>query len=191
MAARRLNRSVHELIGLNVYALLPPELARSRKAKGEEVIKTGRIVRYEDERDGIHFYTTMYPVFDSAGHVAKIGVYAMDVTEERKTREELGKVKARLECLLDHSPSALYSCHHTESYQIIYLSRNIFNLTGFRREEILADPFFWAQHIHPDDRHVIAETHRAGIITQHQSREYRFLHRDGSYRWLHDRIQPG
>ena len=112
----------------------------------------------------------------------------MDVTQERKTREELEKVKARLECLLDHSPSALYSCHHTESYQIIYLSRNIYNLTGFRREEILADPFFWAQHIHPDDRHVIAETHRAGIITQHQSREYRFLHRDGSYRWLHDQF---
>ena len=109
MAARRLNRSVHELIGLNIYALLPPELARSRQAKGEEVIKTGRIVRYEDEREGIHFYTTMYPVFDSAGQVAKIGVYAMDVTEERKTQAELGKVKARLECLLDHSPAALYS----------------------------------------------------------------------------------
>ena len=41
-AARRLNRSVHGLIGLNIYALLPPELAESRKAKGEEVINTGR-----------------------------------------------------------------------------------------------------------------------------------------------------
>ncbi len=133
-AARRLNRSVHGLIGLNIYALLPPELAESRKAKGEEVIKTGRLVRFEDERSGIHFYTTMYPVFDSAGQVAQIGVYAMDVTEERKIRGELGKVKARLECLLDHSPAALYSRRYTDCCQLIYLSKNIVNLTGFTRK---------------------------------------------------------
>ncbi len=87
---------------------------KSRKAKGEEVVKTGKVIRFDDGRDGIHFYSTIYPIFDHAGQVSQIGVYAMDVTKEKKTQAELEKVKARLECLLDHSPSALYSCRHTE-----------------------------------------------------------------------------
>ena len=40
-AARRLNRTIHGLIGLNIYELLPPELAESRKARGDEVVITG------------------------------------------------------------------------------------------------------------------------------------------------------
>ena len=48
MAARRLNRTVNELIGLNIYDLLPPEVAQIRRAKGEEVIKTGKVVRFDD-----------------------------------------------------------------------------------------------------------------------------------------------
>ncbi len=69
---------------------------------------------------------------------------------------------------------------------MIYFSKNILNLTGFSREEILSDPFFWFQHIHPEDRQLYAETHRSGVMARHQSREYRFLHQDGRYRWLHD-----
>ena len=143
MAARRLNRTINELIGLNIYDLLPPEVAKLRKAKGEEVVKTGKVLRFEDDRDGTDFYSTIYPIFDHAGQVSQIGVYAMDVTKEKTTQAELEKVKARLEYLLDHSPSALYSCRHTECSQIIYFSKNILNLTGFSREEILSDPFFW------------------------------------------------
>ncbi len=186
MAAKRLNRTIHELIGLNIYDLLPPEVAQYRKAMGDEVVMTGTVRRFSDYRDGIYFYSTMYPIFDHAGRVSQVGVYGMDVTEEKKTQAELEKVKARLECLLDHSPAALYSRLYTDGCELIYFSKNIFNLTGFSREEILADPFFYAQHIHPEDRHLFAETHRAGVMTEHQSREYRFLHRDGTYRWLHD-----
>ena len=52
------------------------------------------------------------------GRVSQIGVYGMDVTEEKKTQAELEKVKARLECLLDHSPAALYSRLYTDCCRI-------------------------------------------------------------------------
>jgi PAS domain S-box-containing protein len=185
-AARRLRQTIPELLGANIYELLPVELGRFRKAKGEEVVRTGSSVQFEDERDGIHFRSTVYPIFDQAGRVTQVGVYATDITQGKRTRAELEKVKARLECLLDHSPAALYSCRYTDGCEMIYFSKNIHGLTGFSREEILTDPFFWAQRLHPDDRHLIAAAHRAGITTQHQSTEYRFLHQDGAYRWLHD-----
>jgi len=147
-AARIFRRSTAELIGHNVYELLPPDLAAARKAKADEVVRTGRIGRFEDTHRGIHIFNIVYPLFDAGGHVTRIGIYAIDLTEEKKTREELEKVKARLEYLLDHSPSALYSCSHTECCKMFYVSRNIVNLTGFSREEILVDPFFLGQ-AHP------------------------------------------
>jgi PAS domain S-box-containing protein len=186
MTAQRLRCPLHKLIGLNIYELLPPEVAQIRRAMGEEVIKSGKAVHFYDRREDTYFSNTVYPIFDAAGRVSQIGIYAMDITAEKKTREELEKIKARLECLLDHSPSALYSCHHSESCELIYFSKNIVNLTGFTKEEILSDPFLWFQHIHPDDRRDYAAIHLAGVKADHHSREFRFLHRDGSYRWLHD-----
>ena len=106
VAARRLNRTLNELIGQNVYDLLPPEVAQSEEPR-ERKIKTGKVVRFDDGRDGTYFYSTVYPIFDPAGRVSQIGVYAIDVTKEKQTQAELEKIKARLECLLNHSPSAV------------------------------------------------------------------------------------
>jgi PAS domain S-box-containing protein len=185
-ATRRLRRSITQLIGLNVYELLPPELAKSRKAKADEVVRTGRVIRFEDNHAGIHFYNIVYPIFDASGRVTQIGVYAMDITEDKKTRTELEKTKARLECLLDHSPAALYSSHFTNCCELLYVSKNIVGLTGFSREEILSNPFFWAQHIHPEDRSLVYRKQMEGRKVGQQQSEYRFRHKDGTYHWLHD-----
>ncbi len=130
-AAKIFRRPAAELIGLNVYELLPPELAKSRKAKADEVVRTGRVIRFEDDHAGIHIYSIVYPIFDASGRVTQVGVYAMDVTEDKKTRAELEKTKARLECLLDHSPAALYSCRFTNCCELLYVSKNIIGLNGF------------------------------------------------------------
>ncbi len=185
-AARRLRRSATDLIGLNVYELLPPELGKSRKAKADEVVKTGKVVQFEDEHSGVHIFNILYPIFDAGGRVTQVGVYAMDVTEDKKTKLELEKTKARLECLLDHSPAALYSCRQKDFCELLYVSKNIISLTGFSAKEILADPLFWAQHIHPEDRAVVDQEQVQGAMAGQQRLEYRFLHKDGTYRWLHD-----
>ena len=150
------------------------------------MVRTGRVIQFEDDHAGIHIYNILYPIFDASGRVTQIGVYAMDVTEDKKTRTELEKTKARLECLLDHSPAALYSSHFTNCCELLYVSKNIVSLTGFSREEILADPFFWAQHIHPEDRSLVCRKQMEGRKVGQQQLEYRFRHKDGTYRWLHD-----
>ncbi len=158
-----------------------------RKAKCDEVVHTGRVVQFEDEHSGTHIFNILYPIFDAGGRVTQVGVYAMDITEEKKPRAALEKTKARLECLLDHSPAALYSCRFSNCCELLYVSKNIVDLTGFSREEILADPFFWAQHIHPEDRSLVCQKQMEGTqVGQHQQLEYRMQHKDGTYRWLHD-----
>ena len=71
----------------------------------------------------------------------------------------------------------------------------VFTFVGGRSTEILghtptewlAEPTFWADHIHPDDRErVIAQFVRAATAGWSFDTEYRFLAKDGSVVWLRD-----
>jgi len=63
-AAKRFGKLPKELIGLGLFDYLPPDLAKSRKAYGDEVVRTKKPVRFQDERGGMFFEIHIYPGFD-------------------------------------------------------------------------------------------------------------------------------
>jgi len=89
VTARRFGISLDQLLGTCTYDLMSPSLAKSRKAKADRVIKTGKPHRFEDERKGIIFDSTIYPVFDEQGTVAQLAIYGKDITKQVKTYREL------------------------------------------------------------------------------------------------------
>ena len=95
--AERLGTTVDDLIGARIYDFLPPDLATKRKAHANKAIRSGKAVRFEDERHGRIMANTVYPVFDQHGKVCQLAIYGQDVTEERKAREELIQREATLE----------------------------------------------------------------------------------------------
>jgi len=54
-AARRLGKTVDEMIGTELVGHFPPDLTAYRKAWGDEVVRTGKPVRFQDVRGG-RFY---------------------------------------------------------------------------------------------------------------------------------------
>jgi PAS domain S-box-containing protein len=61
-------------------------------------------------------------------------------------------------------------------------------ILGYSPQEWLAEPTFWADHIHPDDRErMIAQFVRAATAGWSFDTEYRFMAKDGSALWLRDR----
>lgn len=91
VGAQRLNSTPEELVGKNVFDILPPEVAKSRRARFEHIARTGMPETYEDERAGQRFLSTNYPVRDSGGEISRFAVYAADVTKQRQIQaiEEL------------------------------------------------------------------------------------------------------
>lgn len=87
VGAHRLRRGADEIIGTNFYDLLPPDLAKSRRACARQVFQSGTAAHLQDVRDGVHFDTNVYPVFDADGKVANLAVYAADVTEQLQSQE--------------------------------------------------------------------------------------------------------
>jgi hypothetical protein len=55
--------SLEQMVDNNFYDLLPEDLQASRKAQIADVIRTGRSVRFEDEREGMILDHRTYPVY--------------------------------------------------------------------------------------------------------------------------------
>jgi PAS domain S-box-containing protein len=100
-AAKRLGRSIPELIGRCVYDLFPRESAESRRAIGRHVIRTGQSVRVEDQRGERAYDSVVYPVVDRDGRVTRLAVYSQDVTEQRQFEKKLEAEQRLLRKLLD------------------------------------------------------------------------------------------
>ena len=94
--ARRLERNIEDVLGLNVFDSLPAEVAELRKKQADIVVQTGKPARFEDERDGRLYESYAYPVFDEQGRVSKIAVFAADITERRQSEEERSRLQTQL-----------------------------------------------------------------------------------------------
>ena len=89
IGARRLGSSVHELVGSNVFDLVPPTLAKSRKERIIKVIHSGKAARFEDEFGGLVFENNIYPVFDALGKVVRLAFFARDITQRKQVEKNI------------------------------------------------------------------------------------------------------
>jgi len=99
---------------------------------------------------------------------------------------ELREVNARLDSLLSFSPVSLYTCAASPPYPATFVSAQVTEMLGYTPGELLSSPDFWADRIHPEDRErifaALPDLLAKGVATL----EYRFRHRDGSWRWMMD-----
>ncbi len=82
-------RSAGEVTGRHFSEFIPPETARHRQEYFDRVLNGKEPVRFEDVRDGIVFDHSFFPVFDSAGSVARVAVFSRDITARKKAENEL------------------------------------------------------------------------------------------------------
>src|SRR6516225_10863189 len=58
---------------------------------------------------------------------------------------------ARLQFLLDNTPAIIYTSVPSGDFKMTYVSSNAMNVLGYRPDDMVADPNFWFNHLHPDD----------------------------------------
>ena len=89
IGARRFNREAEDLIGTCVYDYIPGDVAQSRREKVEEVVRTGKPVRFEDERRGHIYDLSMHPIFSRDLKVVNVTFFARDISPLLKLQKEI------------------------------------------------------------------------------------------------------
>jgi PAS domain S-box-containing protein len=103
----------------------------------------------------------------------------------RDRESELRRVKERLRFLLQAAPMALYACKPSGRFDTTYMSDRVEDIVGYTAQET-HEPGFWYSHVHPEDRQRLSAEISFDLPGNRISVEYRFKHKDGSFRWLHD-----
>jgi PAS domain S-box-containing protein len=145
--------------------------------------------RYLRRKDGSTFCGEISAAtFISDGRNKIIGSIR-DVSERERTMEELNATKNRLEHVLSSSPAVIYTADPAANFAATFVSDNVKTQLGYEPVEYTNDPKFWVDKIHPDDAPHMAEWISNLMEKGWQVSEYRFRHKDGGYRWLHDELK--
>jgi PAS domain S-box-containing protein len=95
----------------------------------------------------------------------------------------------RLQHLLSSSPAVIYTCLPGSDWEATFISDNVTAQLGYQPWEFMEDSRFWYDRIHPEDAPQVQAEMALLRARGHHILEYRFLHKDGSYRWVRDEMK--
>lgn len=112
-----------------------------------------------------------------------------EIEERKRTEEKLSNAHARLEHIFTTNLATIYTCEIGGDWSATFVSENVRDLLGYESKNFLEEPTFWAKNIHLEDKpRVFAELVRL-FENDYHVHEYRFLHKDGTYRWMRDELR--
>ncbi len=135
-AAQRFGKGLEQMVNMNLYDLLPADVMASRKAQVAEVIRTGRPVHFEDEREGMIYDERLFPVFDErSGRVSRIAVFARDITTRKWVEEVTEQLGRRNELILQAAGEGIYGLD-TQG-RTTFVNPAAAKMLGYRPEDLI------------------------------------------------------
>jgi PAS domain S-box-containing protein len=121
-----------------------------------------------------------------------IPLYSMaaieDISDRKRSERELQQLKERLQFLLASNPAVIFTAAPTGDF-CTYISNNVKAIVGYDPQELLANSNFWSSRIHPEDRPQFLVNFSDLSEEENCICEYRFLHKNGMYRWLRTELK--
>ena len=133
--------------------------------------------------------TKEQPISELAELRQRIAELETAKAERKPAAEELRATKERLQYLVSSSPAVIYTSKPSGDYGATFISENVVSQMGYEPREFIEDPGFWADHIHPEDAPRIFDGLPRLSEHGHHTHEYRFLLKDGTYRWMRDELK--
>ncbi|MDP2898845.1 MAG: PAS domain S-box protein, partial [bacterium] len=185
--------SPKELVGRHRSIFHAPEQMAACEAAARKVREgagfTGEVWRLR--RDGTVFLGFMQSSLIRIEDGKPIAVVATlrDITHAKRAEEEFRAAKESLDELVSRSPAIIYRSKTSGRFGALFISENVSSVLGYDPEEFTGQPDFWADHVHPEDRARVLRELQHVFEAGYHVHEYRFRHKGGRYRWLHDELR--
>jgi PAS domain S-box-containing protein len=170
-AAQGLGGSVEELIGLNAFNLLSGPVAKRRKSYHDRAVRTGKSFRYEDQRKGRWMDTTIDPVQDAQGKVARIAVVSRDMTDYKQMEEALRKEKEFNATLIKTSPAFFVAI--AADGRTLLMNEAMLMALGYSHDEVIGKNYlssFVPQEDRSNLRKIFQNIHATGTKAFNEAR---------------------
>ncbi|ALF54729.1 ATPase [Nostoc piscinale CENA21] len=180
-----------EVIGTSFGLFQRADMEQSGLKELKAAMQAGRactVVLRNYRKDGSLWWNELNisPVYDADGVLTHYIGIQTDITERKQTETALLVSQQRLQYLLSSSPAVIYTSKAAANFGPTFVSNNISSITGYQPQDFTEDPNFWSNHIHSEDvKNVLAELNKI-LQQEHYSLEYRFRHKNGTYRWVSD-----
>jgi PAS domain S-box-containing protein len=180
-----------EVIGETLHILQGEKTDRAQVSNIRTAMSEGRSIQVEllnYRKDGSEYWADLniVPIANEQGTITHFVALQRDITDRKWSERALLATQARLKYLLSSSPSVIYTCQPNHNRACTFVSENIKQQLGYEVWQYLKDPHFWIDRIHPRDLPEVLEHLDQLTEVGEVTCEYRFLHQDGSYRWLRD-----
>ncbi len=135
--AKRVGLTREELIGKNIFELLPPDVAQSRHAIVKQVIETGKPIQSVDFNKDRWNEFLVFPVVVQNELTDRVAVFSRNITERIEAEETIQASSLRLKRAELASKSGNWELHIDN--QIVIASEGAQELYGFRKSNFAFD----------------------------------------------------
>lgn len=98
------------------------------------------------------------------------------------------KLQGIAQKMMSTGPAVMYVAEAAGQCGATFITGNVKQQLGYEPEAFVDNPAFWFEHIHPADQPQIEASISDLYRNGHLVLEYRFLHKDGNYRWMRDEL---
>lgn len=178
-AARRLQAPAEAILGKDLFAALPADVAASRRAHCETVYRTGQPVTFEDQRQGRSIVSSIMPVRTPDGTVTALAVYGTDVTATRHAAAALAASEAKFRHIVETANEGVWAMDADR--RTSYVNGRMAAMLGCVPEQMLGRPV--TDFIATEDLAAHAQRMAARQQGENGVYEQRFRHADGHTVW--------
>jgi PAS domain S-box-containing protein len=128
-----------------------------------------------------------YAVRDERGNIVEIRGLFFDAGARKLAERGRRESEVMYRDLVERLPGAVYVAEFGSEGRWLFASPAIETLTGFPPERWTADPGFWFERMHPEDREqvLMLEAHSRSTGERFVA-EYRLVHENGDTLWVRD-----
>jgi PAS domain S-box-containing protein len=196
IAAERLGKTVHEIVGKSIFDSMSGDVNESRRERFVEAIQSRLPLRFEDQTGGKFYDNNLYPILDAEGKVAQVAVYGRDITDYRlavatleQRTNDLAESEEKYRTLVENIPIVVYRM--APGGAILFVNQVVQDLFGYSPTEIIRNPGLWHERVYEADRPYVEEL-RASCFREGKEfvAEYRVKHKSGHIVYVTDHAIP-
>jgi PAS domain S-box-containing protein len=182
-----------QIVGRHCYEVWCKSVKPHIDCPAVRTMKTGQTEKGEiSTPDGKTWLHHSYPAYDPSGHIVKIVITTLDITERKRAEELLKRSEQAYRTLAENLPGMVYRIFIRENNRMEFFNTMLQPMTGYTAEELIAgevcsiEPLILTQ----DRQAVVTIVKRAILDHQPFEVEYRLRHKEGETRFFLERGRP-